>query len=161
MSPRDTPEQQPPADDGANTAAQGTPVAVDVTRDRRRRILWAVFLAGPVILISHFLLVYLVAEAGCTGGGDGLRLFDPPVPAVVTLIATAGAVVASVVATVWGYRWWRASDVGPGTGDAGPEGRIGDDEAGGLLAFGGALLSALSALTVLFVGYSAIPFPGC
>ena len=40
------------------------------------------FVAGPVIWSVHFLLVYLVTEAGCSGDGPGLRLFDPPVPKV-------------------------------------------------------------------------------
>ena len=44
-----------------------------------------VFLGGPVIWFSHFMVVYLVAEAGCTGGGghvtlstgiDGMLLVD-------------------------------------------------------------------------------------
>jgi uncharacterized protein (DUF2267 family) len=43
------------------------------------------FVAGPVIWSVHFMLVYLVVEAGCSGDGPGLRLFDPPVPTVVTL----------------------------------------------------------------------------
>ncbi|HZA00218.1 MAG TPA: hypothetical protein VE575_15770, partial [Acidimicrobiales bacterium] len=78
---------------GATTGVGGTPFAVDLAEDRRDRIVWVVFLAGPVTWLAHFVLVYLVAEAGCTGGGPGLEAFDPPVPRAVTLAATVvGAV---------------------------------------------------------------------
>ena len=55
------------------------------------RVVWVVFLGGPVIWFAHFMLVYLVAEAGCTGDGPGLDAVRPPVPDAVTLAATAVA----------------------------------------------------------------------
>ena len=78
MSVRDVPPDEVPNGDGSRTAPEGTPFAVDVSRDRRARFALAMFVAGPVIWSVHFLLVYLVTEAGCTGDGPGLRLFDPP-----------------------------------------------------------------------------------
>jgi hypothetical protein len=53
------------------TAPSGTPVAVDVSRDRRSRVIWVALLAGSVIWFVHLTLVYMVTEAGCTGGGPG------------------------------------------------------------------------------------------
>jgi heme/copper-type cytochrome/quinol oxidase subunit 3 len=94
MSVRDVPPDDPPRGDGSRTAGEGTPFAVDVSRDRRARWALAMFVAGPVIWSAHFMLVYLVVEAGCTGGGPGLRVFDPPVPTVVTLLVTAAAALA-------------------------------------------------------------------
>ena len=82
--------------DGSRTAGEGTPFAVDVSRDRRSRWALFMFVSGPVIWSVHFLLVYLVTEAGCSGDGPGLSLFDPPVPKVVTLAATAAAAAAAL-----------------------------------------------------------------
>jgi hypothetical protein len=89
MSVRDVPPDEPSPLDGSRTAGEGTPFAVDVSRDRRSRWALFMFVSGPVIWSVHFMLVYLVTEAGCSGDGPGLRLFDPPVPAAVTLAATA------------------------------------------------------------------------
>jgi hypothetical protein len=131
----------------------GTPFAVGLSLDRRARTTIAMFLAGPVIWSAHFLLVYLVAEAGCTGGGPGLQRFDPPVPTVVTLVATAVAALACLAAAAWNYRRWRASQ--HEAGDLGQPGR------GGSLAFAGFLLSLLGMVTVLFVGLPALALPAC
>ena len=103
MSVRDVPPDESPGGDGSRTAAEGTPFAVDVSRDRRARWPWLMFVAGPVIWSVHFLLVYLVAEAGCSGDGPGLRLFDPPVPKAVTLAATAAAAAAALGLRPWWY----------------------------------------------------------
>ncbi len=133
--------------DGSRTAAEGSPVAVDVSRGRGARVTLAVFVAGPVIWSAHFLLVYLVVEAGCTGDGPGLRVFDPPMPTVVTLIATAVAAAASLWVALWAYRRWRANDQ--------------EHDPGGSLAFAGFLLSLLSFVSVLFVGLPALFLPAC
>lgn len=142
---------------GARTGGEGTPVPVDLARDREVRVVWVVFLAGPVIWFAHFMLVYLVAEAGCTGGGTGLTPFDPPVPAVVTMVATVLAVGACLATTVWGLRWWRRDRDRQGTED------VAAHEWSGLatIAFVGALLSALSVVAVLFVGVAGVVFRGC
>ena len=105
-----------------------------------RRDTWIVFLAGPVTWFVHFMVVYLLAEAGCTGDGPGLRLFDPPVPAVATLAATAVAAVACLGFAWWGYRC------------------LDDHSHGDSLTFAGCLLSLLGFLAVLFVGVPALVF---
>ncbi len=130
-----------------------------MSRDRRARRTLALFVAGPVIWAAHFMLVYLVVEAGCTGDGPGLRLFNPPVPAVVTLAATAVAALATL-ACAWGSaRRWRASPDEPEAGDL-PEGLPGDDHRRSL-AFIGLLLSSLSFVSILFVGLPALVFSSC
>jgi hypothetical protein len=152
----------PSSGDGSTTAVSGTPLAVDVSRDRRARITFVVFLAGPVIWSVHFVLVYLVTEAGCTGDGPGLVLFDPPVPTVVTLAATAVAAVASLGFAAWAYRRWRATSQEPAADEASDlSGGLEDRNRGGTLAFAGFLLSLLSFVTVLFVGLPALVLPAC
>ncbi len=143
--------------DGARTAAEGTPVPVDVSRDRPARIMWVVFLAGPVTWFGHFMVVYLVAEAGCTGDGPGLEAFDPPVPATATLAATAVAGLACLGFARWGYQRWQACRHGPAADEAQElSGRFEDRDRGGSLAFAGFVLSQLSFVAVLFVGLPAL-----
>lgn len=120
-----------------------------------------VFLAGPIIWSVHFMVVYLVAEAGCTGDGPGLALFDPPVPTVVTLAATAVATVASLATAAWGYRRWRARRQEPAGGAGDRAGGREDHDPGGSLAFAGFLMSLLSVVSVLFVGLPALVLPAC
>jgi hypothetical protein len=129
--------------EGRLTGADGTPVAVDVSRDRSARIVWVAFLGGPVTWIAHFMLVYLVAETGCSGDGRGFELFDPPVPAATTLAATGLAVLACVGFALWSYRRWQAGDQAPGATD-------------GTMAFVGFLLALFSAVAVVFVGLPAL-----
>lgn len=148
--------------DGSTTAVEGTPVAVDVSRDRRARVIWVVFLAGPVIWFAHFMVVYLIAEAGCTGEGPGLSALAPPVPTIATLAVTAVAAVGCLWCAWWGYRRWRdnAEDPEPDvTGDL--SGDLPQDDRGGTLAFVGFLLSSLSFVTVLLVGVPAAVLPPC
>jgi hypothetical protein len=133
------------------TAAKGTAAPVDVTVDPRARSTITVLLAGPVILLVHFMVVYLVTEAGCTGDGPGLDVLDPPVPGVVTLLATAVAALACCGSAFWAYRRWR------------PGSQSGRDELvdRGPLAFVGFLLSLLALVTVLLVGLPALVLPAC
>jgi hypothetical protein len=129
--------------DGRLTGAEGTPVAVDVSRDRSARVTWVAFLGGPMVWLTHFMLVYLVAETGCTGDGRGFELFDPPVPAATTLAATGVALVACLAFAVWSYRRWRAGVEAPAVIDA-------------TMAFIGFLLALFSAVAVVFVGLPAL-----
>ena len=105
-----------------------------------RRDTWILFLAGPVTWFVHFMVVYLVAEAGCTGDGPGLAVFDPPVPAAATLAATAVAAVACLGFAWRGYRC------------------LVDHPQPDSLAFAGFLLSLLGFVAVLFVGLPALVF---
>ena len=158
MSVRDVPPDESPGGDGSRTAGEGTPFAVDVSRDRRARWPLFMFVSGPVIWSVHFLLVYLVTEAGCTGEGPGLTLFDPPVPKAVTLAATAAAAVAALACAGWSWRRWRTNAAEAAADEAAD---LQDRDRGGTLAFAGFLLSLLSVVTILFVGLPALVLPSC
>lgn len=160
--PIDETSASDPSTSGSTTAADGTPHPVDLTPDRRSRVAWVVLLAGPVIWFAHFMVVYLVVEAGCSGGGAGLRLLDPPVPTLVTLGATAAAAAGSLGFARWTYRRWRPAGTNSNQDpfeDATPESeeRIADEA----VAFGGFLLCLLSFVTILFVGLPALFLPAC
>jgi hypothetical protein len=162
MSHPDGSTSVPPWGDGSTTSADGTPIPVDVSRDRRARVILALFVAGPIIWFLHFMVVYLAVEAGCTGDGPGLEVFDPPVPTIVTLAATVVAAVACLWCAGWGYRRWRAS--ARQTEDGATDDLSADFEHGdrdGTLAFAGFLLSVLSFVAVLFVGLPALVLPAC
>jgi hypothetical protein len=162
MSVRDVPPDEPSSVDGSRTAGEGTPFAVDVSRDRRARWTLAMFVAGPVIWSAHFLLVYLIVDMGCSGDGPGLRMFDPPVPKVVTLAATAAAAAAALACARWSWRRWRASEHEPAADEAADlAGSLQDRDRGGTLAFAGFLLSLLSVVTILLVGLPALVLPSC
>ncbi|MBW3576961.1 MAG: hypothetical protein KY462_04330 [Actinobacteria bacterium] len=137
---------------------------VDLSADRSVRRTWAVLLAGPVIWFSHFMVVYLVAEAGCTGGGPGLVVFNPPVPVVVTWVSTVIAVPLCAAAAWWAWRRWRASvDVLKGAPDDASElsGELDDDRRRGSLAFAGLLLSLFSIVAVAFTAAPAMVLGPC
>jgi hypothetical protein len=161
MSVRDVPPDDPGHVDGSRTAGEGTPFAVDVSRDRRARWALAMFVAGPVIWSVHFMLVYLVVEAGCSGDGPGLRLFDPPVPTVVTLAATAAAALGCLAVARWSWRRWRANRRSPAGQAADRSGGLEEPDLGGALAFAGFLMALLGVMTVLFVGLPALVLEPC
>lgn len=135
---------------GAWTAEEGTAVAVDVSADRRDRVIWLAFTGGPLVWFLHFMAVYAVVEAGCSGEGEGLRLLDPPPPEITTLAATGLAALACLALALWAYRRWRALDARPGGSDPARS-----------LAFAGVLLSLLSFFAVLLVGLPALVLPSC
>jgi hypothetical protein len=162
MSAPDDSTDAPAWGDGSTTAVGGTPVAVDVSGDRRARVIWAVFLAGPVIWFAHFMVVYMATEAGCSGDGPGLEVFDPPVPTIVTLVATVVAALGCVWCAAWAWRRWRnRARVQPWgvTDDLSADLEQGDRD--GLLALAGFLLSVLSFVSVLLVGLPALALPAC
>lgn len=135
------------------TSPSGTPVPVDITRDLQSRSQWVVLLGGPVIWAVHFAVVYFVAEAGCNGAGDGLEQLGPPVPALVTLVATLVAAPACL-----GVAWWGWNRI-PG----GPGGQAATDPAAHerhrVLSTIGAMLALISLAAVLFVAASAAWLP--
>lgn len=130
---------------GDTTTGKGTPYPVETGIPRSAAVTYVLFLAGPLIWSVHFFAVYLVSEMGCTGEGPGLELFDPPVPGLLTVTATAVAAVTCVAAAAWSYR----------------RGRRGPGEESTTLLYAGAMLSALAFVTVLFVGVPAVVFPAC
>lgn len=160
MSRPDPPEDDTPTGGGATTAVGGTAFPVDVSGDRRQRSTLVVLVAGPVIWFTHFMVVYLVAEAGCTGDGPGLEVFDPPVPTGTTIAATVVAVLACGGSAASAYRRWRADRPEAGA----PPALTGDIVAGGgrgTIAFTGLLLSLFSIMAILLVGLPALFLPPC
>lgn len=148
---------EPFTGEGASTASRGTSFAVQWSLTRPVITTIAVFLAGPIIWSVHFMVVYLVAEAGCTGDGPGLSLFDPPLPVVVTLAATVIGAAACLLSALWGYRRWRARRDDHNASSATLTGQ----DTGGLLSFGGFVMSLLGFATVLFVGVPAAVLGPC
>lgn len=150
----------PPSRDlGGTTHPEGTPMPVDLRSDTETRQALAAFVAGPVIWITHFALVYLVAEAGCTGDGPGLELFDPPVPVVVTIVATVVAALACLWVGRWELRRWREQRGAPEPAEHIPA--TVEPRSGAPLSFAGMLLAAISFVSVLFVGLPVLVFTGC
>lgn len=147
--------------DAAATAAQGTPFPVDIGFDRHAVLDVAALLAGPVLGLGHFFAVYLVAEAGCTGDGPGLDVFDPPVPSSFTLLATVLAAGGCLVAAVWTARRARGAARPDPTGGAAGGAAGGDPDDGRGLALVGAVLSVVFLVTVLFVGVTAVALAPC
>ncbi len=152
-----TDDTTPPRDDVPDaeelTSPSGTAVPVDITRDLQARVQWVVLLAGPVIWLLHFSVVYLVAEAGCNGAGDGLEVFGPPVPAWTTLVATLVAAPACIAVAWWA---WNRIPGGPG-GEAATDPNA--HERHKVLSAIGALLALLSLAAVLFVAAAAVWLP--
>lgn len=147
---------------GATTQPSGTPMAVDLASSPATRRALAMFVAAPTLWFAHFVVVYLVAEAGCTGSGPGLSVFDPPVPAVVTIVATIVTGAACAWVTWWHWRQWRHGDRLGSLEEAGgpPTGTDLDGEVRPL-AFVGVLIGAISLVSVLFVGAPALWLTGC
>lgn len=151
---RDVHRDPAPQEEGATTGKGGPPMPVDLSGPPGAKRTMALFLAGPVIWTVHFLLVYLVIEAGCTGSGPGLRLFQPPVSSVLTLAATAVAAAACLMTATLAYRQWR-------TTRSLHRGAIREPEHRAALSFIGFALSLLGVVTVLFVGLPALFLPAC
>jgi hypothetical protein len=104
------------------------------------------------------MVVYLVAEAGCTGGGPGLRVFNHPVPTIVTVAATGVASIACLGFAGWAYVRWRGSKKdSPATRSGDPE----DDDRGAEPAFAGFLLSLLFFIAILMDGLPAVVLRAC
>lgn len=123
---------------------------------------WPTVLVGPVIWISHFMLVYLVAEAFCEVGASGPRMLGLPVVSVVTVAATLIAVAVIGVAAV--RAWLRLGPEGPDGDEPPVEQRSGMGRLRGRdhpLVFTGLLLDVLSIMAVLFVGVPAIVLQPC
>lgn len=66
---------------------------------------WAVLLGGPAIWISHFMLVYLLAEASCAAvGSDALTFIGDDTLVVLTVVAT---VIAAAACGTLAWVAWR------------------------------------------------------
>jgi hypothetical protein len=150
------PEQERSTGTGGSTAGRGTPVPVDIAGIAGTRSTIALLLAGPVIWSGHFMLVYLVAEAGCTGDGPGLRALDPPVPVALTVWTTVIAAIALLGVAVIALRRWRLHRHDEGDGDG-----LEPVDRDGALAFVAMVLALLGVVEVVFVGVPALVLGPC
>ena len=162
MSEPNPPPHGRPSEASESSEATGGAgeLLVDVSHDRRARVIWLVFLAGPMLWFAHFMFVYLVVEAGCTGDGHGLNVFDPPVSDVVTLVATAVAGIACLACAQWAHRGWRAGTPVHEPGESGAAATDLDEHVRAM-SFAGFLLALLSFVAVLLAGLPALFLSGC
>jgi uncharacterized membrane protein len=113
--------------------------------DRSSIRLWAVLLAGPVIWINHFMVVYLLAEAACAAvDSEDMWFIGSDALVAVTIAATVVAAAACVFAG-----WWTRRHA---TGAEGDE---------SILAWAGVLLAIGSLVAVLAVGLPAAVLGPC
>jgi heme A synthase len=77
----------------------------------RRRGLWLGLLAGPVVGYGYFWLVYLLAEASCSAGVDGLRR------GVLRVVIVGCAVAAAVAIALGAWMARRAASSAVRDGD--------------------------------------------
>ena len=107
-------------------------------RDTTR--MWVVALAGPVLMMVHFMFVYLSAEAACEAERSaGMWFLDADALTWLILVATALGAAAALVAAWIGWR------------------SIGTR----MLATVGTLMSVGSAATILAVGLPAVVLAPC
>jgi hypothetical protein len=108
---------------------------------RRLGTPWAVLLAGPVVGMTYFWVVYLLAEASCSG--------DLELLGTATLRTTVLAVTAGAIAVYLGYAW-RARRLWVDRGTAADEA---DDERQNrrFLLVTGSMLLGMFGLFALFV----------
>lgn len=104
---------------------------------------WAALLAGPVLWITHFAVVYLASEVTCRERW-AREVAGVEAATLITLVATAVALVAIAIAALFTVRLWRRSDRGSRQ-----------------LMVVGLALDALFAASVLAVGIPALVLDPC
>jgi uncharacterized membrane protein len=93
--------------------------------------MWITFLAGPVLFITHFMVVYLPAEASCAADRSARMWFIGPDGLTWLILVTTAVFAAAAIVAAWVA--WRS------TGTR-------------MLAGAGLLMSVGSAATILAVG---------
>ncbi|HEU5084965.1 MAG TPA: hypothetical protein VFU14_16610 [Acidimicrobiales bacterium] len=107
--------------------------------------LWVLLLAGPVLWIGHFMVVYLFAEAACAAReSDDIPFFGTG--AIVTIVVASTLVAAGLTALATVAAW------------RGTRGREADATA---MGWAGVLLGALSIVAILAVGLPALAIDPC
>lgn len=81
--------------------------------DHQRRRLWPMFLAGPVIYLIYFIVVWTLGEFGCLAGIQQLRPFGVNLifVGIVALTAAAGLIIFAF--GMASFRRWRKLRHGP------------------------------------------------
>jgi hypothetical protein len=112
------------------------------------------FLAGPSIWFAHFMVVYLVVEAGCASGGFDAEVADLDVLSFFTIATTVAAIGVTLVMAEWSRRLWNRRAVDKS------DWLDGDDRHAGL-ALAGVLLGVTFTIAILFVGLPAVFLESC
>jgi hypothetical protein len=124
------------------------------------RFLWIQLLAGPILWSIHFLLSYLLVEAGCQAGWNfsilGLNGLSFIV-IVLTLLAVAG----TVLFALRSYRGWRDRHEDRSLRQEFRETAAWFEGPVDFMYFSGLLLSVLFAATTLMVGLPALFLHPC
>ena len=129
-----------------STADPASPQIAEEPPDNPSTIrLWVLLLAGPVLWIGHFMVVYLFAEAACAAR-DSDDIAFPGTGAIVAVIVASTLVAAGLtgLATLAAWR--------------GTRGRAEDATS---MGWAGVLLGALSIVAILAVGLPALAIDPC
>lgn len=122
------------------------------------KTVFVLFLAGPTIWFTHFMLVYLLAEVLCKPLRVDVRVAGLALVSFLTLVATVLAAVAAAAFSVWSLRRWQAVTRGASSSEA-EQPEIQSHQAA--LAFTGFLLGALFSVAILFTGAPALWLQPC
>lgn len=124
---------------------------MDKTAERHERF-WTM-LASPVVWSLHFLACYITAAIWC---GRVASVVEP-VPALRVVIGVYTVIALAVIGAIgwWGLRAHRQTGSSLPNDDDTPEGRH------GFVGFATLLLSALSAVAVIYAALVAVVFETC
>lgn len=81
--------------------------------DRQRGRLWVIFLAGPVVYLIYFVVVWVIGEFGCLAGIQQLPLFGQNPIRLGVLVTTIVAALITLVIGIMGFRRWQRMHRGP------------------------------------------------
>ena len=115
---------------------------------------WILFLAGPVLWFTHFMLVYSLAEVLCKPLADVNGAGSLPLISVLTIGSTIIFALATTAGAVLAYRRWRAWQASRPS-----EERL--SVQGEVLVSAGFLLGVLFTIAVIFTGVPALALQPC
>lgn len=119
---------------------------------------WFLFLAGPTIWFTYFILVYALAEVLCKPLAGDAGAAGLPLISIITVVATVVAALLAAAAAVVAYRRWQATRTAP---DASAEDQERASMGGNALVLSGFLLSVLFTIAVVLTGAPALVLRPC
>ena len=119
---------------------------------------WLLFLAGPALWFTHFMLVYVLAEVLCRPFDGASGVTSLPLLSVFTIVTTIVFALAAAAGAVLAYRRWRGlrAEAGDSPGEAERASTQGE-----ALTLAGFLLGALFSVAVVFTGAPAVFLQPC
>jgi hypothetical protein len=124
------------------------------------RILWVQLLAGPILWSVHFLVGYLLVEAGCQAGWN-FRIFGIHGLSFILILLTILAIIATGLLAVRSYRGWRNNHTDRSLRDQFRERGTWFEGPVDFMYFSGFSLSVLFAGVILMVGLPALFLHPC